>query len=618
MSCLAVAALVLALAGCTRPADQAQQAGAALAQSLQSGQWPQDQQSFGAEVDELIAGLDGERLEVEAREPEVDGDLALVPLHFTWLLPAGVWEYDTTVTFNRDEEGVWQPSLNPSIVHPELNQSVRLAQLVDQAPRQQIHSAGGDPLTAELPVMELGLDRGAVGEDQVESSARAIAEAVDVDPEPFIAAATGAGPRAFVTALVVRGNGPEQIPAEFDEIVGAAAHPNSRILTTPRGFAEELLGTVGEATAEQIEGSDGRIGPGQEVGRGGLQERYEQQLGGTPGARVLLVGSDSGKPIGEPLFEVPPRDGEPLTLTLDHDLQERAEATVDQVDPAAAIAVLRPSTGEVLALANNPAADGAQLANTGRFPPGSTFKIVTALALLRTGMSPDSPLDCPATLSVDGREFTNYSDYPAEHLGPVTLAEAIKYSCNTALIGAHEQLSGEQLQQAAASLGLGVDHDLGFPVLFGSVPLPESQVDLSAAMIGQGQVEATPLTMAAVAASVQQGRTVIPQLIAEPTPDQTPDDQSPAGTAPVAPLTPVEAGQLQELMAGVVDGGSAADLAPVAKGAKTGTAEYGTEVPPRTHAWMIAYGDDLAVAAFVADGESGSATAGPLVAALLE
>ena len=86
------------------------------------------------------------------------------------------------------------------------------------------------------------------------------------------------------------------------------------------------------------------------------------------------------------------------------------------------------------------------------------------------------------------------------------------------------------------------------------------------------------------------------------------------------PVTAVEAAQLQDMMRAVVTDGSAAFLNDVAGGqvaAKTGTAEYGTDLPPRTHAWMIGIHGDLAVAVFVEDGVSGSRTAGPILDAFL-
>jgi cell division protein FtsI/penicillin-binding protein 2 len=105
---------------------------------------------------------------------------------------------------------------------------------------------------------------------------------------------------------------------------------------------------------------------------------------------------------------------------------------------------------------------------------------------------------------------------------------------------------------------------------------------------------------------------VVPQLVLSP--------ETAAPAEPDQPLTKAEAQQLQVLMRAVVTDGSGSFLADVPGapvGAKTGTAEYGTELPLRTHAWMIAIQGDLAVAVFVADGQSGSQTAGPLLEALL-
>jgi cell division protein FtsI/penicillin-binding protein 2 len=118
------------------------------------------------------------------------------------------------------------------------------------------------------------------------------------------------------------------------------------------------------------------------------------------------------------------------------------------------------------------------------------------------------------------------------------------------------------------------------------------------------------MAMAAVAASVSAGRTVVPHLLEGQAPEPAPSE----------PLTDAEAGALRELMAGVVERGSGAFLSGVgADGAKTGTAEYGEPGPSGlpTHAWMIAVRGDLAMAVFVETGESGSRTAGPLLQAFL-
>ena len=237
--------------------------------------------------------------------------------------------------------------------------------------------------------------------------------------------------------------------------------------------------------------------------------------------------------------------------------------------------------------------------------------MVSSLALLRAGLTPTSPVSCPPTTVVDGKTFKNYDDYPAGGTGRIPLSTAVANSCNTAFINERDTVSQAALADAAASLGLGVDHDLGLPAYFGSVPATDAEAGSAtghaASLIGQGRVTASPLAMAAVAASVAKGDAVVPRLIA----DQTPD-----AAAPAKPLTSAEADQLRGLMRGVVTRGSASFLAglpgaPVL--AKTGTAEFGSKEPLQTHAWMIAVHGDLAVAVFVDVGESGSSTAGPVL-----
>jgi cell division protein FtsI/penicillin-binding protein 2 len=212
-------------------------------------------------------------------------------------------------------------------------------------------------------------------------------------------------------------------------------------------------------------------------------------------------------------------------------------------------------------------------------------------------------------VTVNGRKFRNYSDYPGDQLGRITLRTALAQSCNTAFIGQRAKLSEDDLADAAGSLGLGVDYDVGFPSFFGSVPRDATETGRAAAMIGQGKIEASPLAMASVAAAVAVGKSVLPHLIK----DQEAKFEAKA-------LTSDEADQLRSMMRSVVTDGSgqvllSEDGPPII--AKTGTAEYGTSKPLKTHAWMIAAQGDLAVAVFVNDGESGSRTAGPLLARFL-
>jgi len=356
---------------------------------------------------------------------------------------------------------------------------------------------------------------------------------------------------------------------------------------------------------------------GDDTGLSGLQLRYDEQLFGTPGLKVSAVAAvveEASDLAVEPktLFESEPVAGKDLHLTLVPRLQTKAEQLLASVGPASAVVAIRPSTGEILAAASGPGSKGYNTATFGQYAPGSTFKVVSALALLRSGVTQSSPVTCTPTIDVNGKEFKNYSDYPSSRLGRISLLDALANSCNTGFISQRAHLKGSTFADAAAALGVGVDQDLGFPAYFGQVPPPASETEKAADMIGQGKVLASPMAMAAVVASVTKGSRVVPELVT---------DHQTTPTDPAAPLKAAEADALRTMMHAVVEEGSGValrDLQPPEVLAKTGTAEYGSKPPLPTHAWMIAAQGDLAVAVFVDTGVSGSQTAGPILKAFLE
>jgi cell division protein FtsI/penicillin-binding protein 2 len=443
---------------------------------------------------------------------------------------------------------------------------------------------------------------------------------VDIDAAAYAKRVTEAGSGAFVEAIVLRADADERPNNDrVFAIKGALPIEDQQMLAPTRDFARPIIGTVGDATKEIVDDSGGAVVAGDQVGLSGLQRRYDEQMRGTPGVQVRLAAvkptgpsaspspTPSASPAPEPVtvFEAKPTAGKPLVITLDRELQELAERTLAKTKPASAIVAIRPSTGAVVAAANGPGTKDLSVATVGQDPPGSTFKVVSALALLRSGLEPSSSVTCPSTITVDGRRFKNYSDYPSGQNGTITLQAALAQSCNTAFIGQRGRLNGTDLADAAGSLGLGIDYDVGFASFFGAVPDESTATGRAAAMIGQGKVEASALAMASVVASVRAGQTVLPQLV-----------EGEAAKPTGKPLTKAEAAQLRQMMRAVVTEGSGRVLGGLdgpAVIAKTGTAEYGSATPLKTHAWMIAAQGDLAVAVFVNDGESGSQTAGPLL-----
>jgi cell division protein FtsI/penicillin-binding protein 2 len=560
------------------------------------------------------------------------GDTANVRLNWSVDIDGQTWKHQTSAKL-LEQDGAWRVAWKPSILEKSLaaGETFRVSQV--KAERGDILGRDDQPIVTARPVIRFGIDRAQIPASAAPASARRLATVLGISVAPYVAQVTKAGPKAFVQALAMRRTSvPERLLGAIQAIPGARGISDHLPLAPTREFAAAILGTVGPATKEIIEKSDGRLHAGDDAGLSGLQLRYDAQLGGTPGVKVSAVPATpkAGEQAGEPrtLFEVDPTPGADLHTTLDPRLEQRADQLLAGIGPASAVVAIQPSTGAILAAASGPGSKGYNTATFGRYAPGSTFKVVSALALLRSGLTPTSPVSCTPTIDVNGKQFKNYSDYPANRLGRISLRDALANSCNTGFISQHARLKGADLADAAAALGFGIDHDLGFPAYFGQVPPPASETEGAADMIGQGKVLASPMAMAAVVASVAKGETVVPQLVtgtdddSGESPDASPSASPSASesAAPARPLTAAEADQLRAMMRAVVTEGSGALLQSVQPPpviAKTGTAEYGDKPPLPTHTWMIAAQGDLAVAVFVATGESGSRTAGPILQAFL-
>ena len=441
---------------------------------------------------------------------EKDGT-ATATLSWSWPLgPDGeAWTYESRAELVRAEDR-WQVRWERAVVEPSLSKGTVLDLTPVAARRGDVTGADGLALVTARPVVRVGLDKARI-ESGLTGAARALAELVDIEVAPYVALTKAAGDKAFVEAIVYR---QDEVPAvvtqRYDAIPGGLLVADEIPLGPTRGFAAPILGTVGEVTAEMIKEQPGVYEVGDEAGLSGLQARYDEQLQGTPGAVVNAVASDGRE---RELFRVDARQGKPLKLTMDLDLQLEAESVLAAVGPASALVAIRPSDGAILAAANGPGTNGYNMATFGELAPGSTFKSVSSLALLRAGVGADSTVACTPTIVVDGKSFKNYSDYPASGIGRIPFRTAVANSCNTAFIAERDRLGDRELFDAAASLGMGIDHDLGFPAYFGSVEPPATETEKAADLIGQGKILASPMVMATVIASIQRGQLVVPRLL---------------------------------------------------------------------------------------------------------
>ncbi|HLT85367.1 MAG TPA: penicillin-binding transpeptidase domain-containing protein [Phototrophicaceae bacterium] len=615
-----------ALAACSStddPTDEIAAVAERLATSLESGATAWGNADLSIPLTNLV-DLPREVDVVEVSEPRPIGEdedgprVADVTLGWAWDLDedgTADWTYETAARILEDSEGAWSPEFDERMLAEGLGGGAELGLVRTSPERGDILDGSGTPIVTDRPVFRIGIDKTRFPEgatdDDIRAGAVALAEVVGLDDTAgYAERVVAAGPRAFVEIITVREGSDDVDLAALEGVPGAVALPDELPLAPTSTWARPLLGRAGEATAEIVEESDGAISAGEVVGLSGLQRTFDAQLRGTPGLTVTRSIADTT----EEVFVREPAHGVDVQLALDTPTQTAAEHALAEVAEPAGLVAVRPSTGEVLAVANGPGTAGHNIAALATLAPGSSFKVVTALALLRAGVGPDAVVSCTPDVAVDGYGLTNYPDYPSAYLGDISMTDAIAQSCNTALINARDGLTAQDLADAAAALGLGQPLSVGWEAFTGSVPSEMTATGLAASLIGQGDVLASPLAMATVAASVQAGERVTPRLVLGP--EDLADDDGASVEAPSAPLTGEEAAVLSGYMRAVVEGGTGILLADVPGEpvhAKTGSAEVGSGDTYRVDSWMIATQGDLAVAALVQGGGHGSIAAGGAV-----
>jgi cell division protein FtsI/penicillin-binding protein 2 len=474
-------------------------------------------------------------------------------------------------------------------LHPALAGGQHLLARRTQPPRAALQDAAGRSLFAETPVVYVGIEPSQV--KNLDSLATTLAATLHISAADIVGSVRHAPSKdAFVDVITLRKPAYEAVRSIIHPLPGTVFRTGTELLGPTSRFAQPLLGHVGTATADIVKASAGRIGDGDQTGLDGLQQVFDAQLAGTAGVDIYTADAD-GTPVHRLASLGTPQPGKPVQLTLDRGVQTAADDALGSVPQAAAIVALQPSTGRILAVANSASTPG-DIALAGQYPPGSTYKIITAAAALAGGrLTENTPEPCPGTKTVDGRVFVNDDRFD---LGTVTLRTAFAMSCNTTFMTLGLALSPAALGAAARQLGLGASWRLPVQSFSGSVPPPNGLTEQAANSIGQGRVLVSPLAMAEAAGAVQSGRPVAPSLVA-------------GGQARPGPSLPQHVGAtLRDLMRATVTSGRATQLAdlPGDVAGKTGTAEYGTATPPRSHGWFAGYRGDLALAVFVYDGQT--------------
>ena len=520
-----------------------------------------------AALNEAWSGLQASHLDATILGSRYTEDTGSVNYRFTWELPKKrVWTYDGVLNLVRDE-GHWRVRWTPSALHPKLGEHQTLSLRADLPRRAAVNELGGTEVLVPGYHYHYQLDAGKAGAALM-STARVVADVMrqfddTLNPQQ-LAERASSSKGGMLDLITLRPADHDKVGPVLDALPGVAVTLQPEMLPTDDDFAPAVVNEVKKAVIDELDGQ--------------------------AGWRVVSV-NDNGVDV-DVLTEEAPKPAPSISLTLQRAVQQAAQDAVDRQGNKAMLVVIKPSTGEILAVAQNPAADAdGPAATTGLYPPGSTFKIVTAGAAIQRRMAePDTMLACPGQIDIGDRTIPNYDNFD---LGTVPMARAFANSCNTTFAELASRMPPSALTNAAAQFGLGADYTIeGLTTVTGEVPPTVNLAERTEDGFGQGRILVTPFGMALAAATVAAGKTPLPHLIAG---RQTLE----SGDHP--PVDPAILDGLRSMMRLVVTDGTAKDIAELGQVyGKTGEAEYSGG----SHAWFTGYRGDLAFAGLIVGGGS--------------
>ena len=453
-------------------------------------------------------------------------------------------------------------------------------------------------------------------------------------------------------------------------------NPGLSISSEPRRYyiyptmAAHLIGYTGQVSERQLAaGKLEGVRMGDRVGQYGAELAWQKYLAGTRGGRQVEV--DATGRVLQVLQEIPAKPGKNLILTIDARLQKIAEEALTA--KAGSAVALDPNNGQVLAMVSKPAFDQTRFvrgipagewadlikdplhplenrALTGQYPPGSTYKIVTAIAALAEGVvTPETTFWCPGHYYFGGRP---YGCWRRSGHGHTDLHKALVQSCDVYFYKVGQKLGVDRLAKYARALGLGQTTGVGlWPEKPGLIPtaawkkrrfgVPWQEGETLSISIGQGFDLATPLQMANLMATVANGGKLFqPQVVlAVEEADGTEVVRFQPKIKSRFKVKPWILNLVHKALMGVVHEkrgtGSKAKVEGVTVGGKTGTAQVVRlekfkgvkdikDIPYkfRDHAWFVAFAPvenpQIAVAVIAEHSGGGGANAAPVAQKILE
>lgn len=510
--------------------------------------------------------LQAEKLEVRTGDARVSGDTATVDYTYSWTLPKGrQWTYSGELQMGRSG-GRWLVRWTSADIHPKLGDTQTLELRTAPAPRARVNESAGSDVLVPGKVSRVRFDMADAPDPTRVAGALAAAlsriDPVAYTPQSILDAARKAD--GGYTVILLSEYEAETIGGELIGLPGVTLTQEWDMVPTDRKFAPDLLTQVRKTVIAEVDGKAGWS---------------------------VVTRNANGADL-DVLHEVAAQPAPSFALSVDRFVQNSAQHAVDLRTEQTMMVVLRPSTGAILAVAQNKAADrDGPVATSGQYPPGSIFKTVTASAAMAAGIAtPDTVLPCPSHTTIGERTIPNYNLFS---VGDVPMATAYERSCNTTFARLASRLDDDALTQAAARLGIGQDYKVeGLPTMSGSVPPADGLVQRAEDGIGQGKVVVSPFGMAVMAATVAHGSAPVPYLIAGRPTEVT-------GDRPAIDADVVDG--LRTMMRMVVTGGTAERIRDQGEVyGKTGEAE----VEGGSHSWFVGYRGDMAFATLLVKGGS--------------
>ncbi|GBE04978.1 MAG TPA: penicillin-binding protein 2 [Nitrospirae bacterium] len=569
-----------------------------------------------------------------------------------------VWAYIVGVMFIVFFLRLWDLQIVKGGEYKRLAEQNRLRVIEIPAPRGVIYDRNDIPLVRNIPSFDISVVR----------------EDLPQDPESLAAIGRLIGlSAAEIEDRVEKGGedpfGPVKLKQDvsFEEVARVEARrvdfPGLQVeVVISRDYiygelASHVIGYLGRLTLEQARDPDYAGVPMRAfIGQRGIEKVYDRVLRGTAGEKIIEVDA-RGRVIKVAGIQ-PPVKGEDLKLTIDLKLQSEAEDALG--GRAGAVVALDANSGEVLVMASTPAfdpnlfarginySDWKRLARDpkkpflnralqSQYPPGSTFKIISALAALEQGIIKSSTrYQCRGSIDIGGRVFKCWKE---QGHGSTDLYKAIVESCDVYFYEIAKKIGIDTLSKYATDFGLGSPTGIELAgERSGIVPSAEWKLrtkkekwftgETLNTVIGQGYLSTTPIQMARLmSAVVNGGRLNKPHLL------KGQDDRGKAGST--VNISPENTRVIKKALMGVVADktgtGRRAASDIVSIGGKTGTTQVvggkkfsGKDIPERyrDHAWFVAFAPEdkpeIAIAVFVEHGGHGSTAAAPIAKRVIE